>query len=148
MLPRPAAEDKGRLLREALRQAIHAKGLSLREVEQRLGLGKDYLRHLLSGRVDLKVKHALGVLEVLSLDPGTFFGEVYPPPARPAGEGPGAKAFAPGSRDPFEPASPERRHRSRSGAGWFLARKLREQGIFDDADVEAFVAELDREQEV
>jgi transcriptional regulator with XRE-family HTH domain len=130
-----AAEEKGRRLREALRRKIGGAGLSLRDVEGRIGLGRDYLRHLLSDRVDLKISHVLGMLEVLKLDPGAFFAEVYELPApvrRPA--------------EPVHPQFPSSQHRTPGGAIWFVARKLKERGILTDEDIDAFVAEFDHEQ--
>jgi transcriptional regulator with XRE-family HTH domain len=128
MSPRPATAVKGNKLVETLRQKIREAGLTLREVEERLGLGKDYLRHVLSGRVDLKLKHVLAILAVLGLDPGPFFAEVYGSPTALAGP----------PRDTLQPQLGDSQVRTRSGAAWFLARKLWEHGILTDEEIEAF----------
>jgi transcriptional regulator with XRE-family HTH domain len=120
---------KGNKLVETLRQRIREAGLTLREVEERLGLGKDYLRHVLSGRVDLKLKHVLAILEVLGLDPGPFFADVYG----------SAAALAGPPRDTLQPQLRDSQARVRSSAAWFLARKLWEHGILTDEEIEAFV---------
>jgi hypothetical protein len=65
--------------RELLRDLIELSGISRREVERRLleqDCGTD-LGRLLSGRLDLKLRHVLDIVRVLELDPGEFFGMVF-----------------------------------------------------------------------
>ncbi|MGH9361918.1 MAG: helix-turn-helix domain-containing protein [Thermoanaerobaculia bacterium] len=78
MNPSANAEQELTRLRRALRERIRDAGLSLREVETRLGMGTDYLSQLLRGSMDLKAKHLFAVLELLQVDPGEFFLELYP----------------------------------------------------------------------
>jgi hypothetical protein len=61
-------------MRKALANLIEFSGMSRREVERRLcqrGCGTD-LGRLLSGRLDLKVKHVLALCRVIELEPLEF----------------------------------------------------------------------------
>jgi hypothetical protein len=61
-------------MRETLSHLIEFSGMSRREVEQRLGqrgCGTD-LGRLLSGRLDLKMKHVLALCRVIDLEPVEF----------------------------------------------------------------------------
>ncbi|MGH9362316.1 MAG: helix-turn-helix domain-containing protein [Thermoanaerobaculia bacterium] len=78
MNPSPNAEQELTRLRRALRERIRDAGLSLREVETRLGMGTDYLSQLLRGSMDLKAKHLFAVLELLEVDAGEFFLGLFP----------------------------------------------------------------------
>lgn len=65
--------------RETLRDFIELSGLSKREVEKRLldeGCGTDMGR-LLSGRLDLKLRHILDICRVIELYPQEFFRIVF-----------------------------------------------------------------------
>jgi transcriptional regulator with XRE-family HTH domain len=59
-----------------LRQLIRAAGMSITEVERRLGQGPKSFRRVLCGEVDLKLKHIISVLEVLDIPEEKFFGLV------------------------------------------------------------------------
>jgi cyanate lyase len=56
-----------------LRDAIRAAGLTVTEVERRLGNGPKSLRRVFTGEVDLKFKHVVSVLEVIGLSQEDFF---------------------------------------------------------------------------
>ena len=68
-------------LAAALRRAVADSGRSLREVEDAIGMGRDYLSQLLRGNVDLKVKQVYAVLGAIGLAPAAFFGTLHPAPA-------------------------------------------------------------------
>jgi transcriptional regulator with XRE-family HTH domain len=136
MHPQQKGEEGGRELAEALRRKIRLAGLSYSEVERRLGMGRDYLRQLLAGRVDLKVKHVLGVLAAIGVEPADFFAELLGPPT--------LASVASRTGYAFEPEFPARLLRVQSAALWFLARKLRDKGILTDDEVESFVREFER----
>jgi transcriptional regulator with XRE-family HTH domain len=78
MKPSRPVEEQVERLRRALRHRIRDAGVSMREMEDRLGMGRDYLSQLLRGSMDLKAKHVLGVLAELGADPGEFFAELFP----------------------------------------------------------------------
>jgi transcriptional regulator with XRE-family HTH domain len=64
-------------LADVLRETIHRSKISQRQIERTLGQGKGYLSQLLSGNVDLKVKHVFAVLAVIGVEPEEFFQEIY-----------------------------------------------------------------------
>jgi hypothetical protein len=57
----PLPEVDVRHYATVLRQAIHAAGLSVTEVERRLGVGPKSLRRVFGGQVDLKLQHVVVV---------------------------------------------------------------------------------------
>lgn len=59
-------------LRELLRQAVKACGLSARQIERQVGLGNGCLERILDGRNDLRVRHILGFAELLKVPPQDF----------------------------------------------------------------------------
>jgi transcriptional regulator with XRE-family HTH domain len=126
-------QPEGRRLAEALQRKIRESGLGYSEVERRLGMGKDTLRHILSGRVELKVKHVYGVLMALGIAPPEFFAEFY-----------GLLTPLQAANQNLHPQFVPSLFRVQSAAVWFIARKLKEKGILTDAEVEAFVAEFER----
>jgi hypothetical protein len=70
---RPAVEEDVRHYAGVLRQAIRAAGLSVSEVERRLGAGPKSLRRVFSGQVDLKFKHVVAVLRIIGMPHEEFF---------------------------------------------------------------------------
>ncbi|MGH2668440.1 MAG: helix-turn-helix domain-containing protein [bacterium] len=136
MHPQQKAEDGGREVAEALRRKIRQAGLSYSEVERRLGMGRDYLRQLLAGRVDLKVKHVFGVLAALGVEPADFFAELLGPPT--------LAATAARTGYAFHPEFPASLLGVQSGVLWFLARKLKDKGLFTDDEVDSLVREFER----
>ncbi len=71
--------------RKALRLLVTIAGVSRREVRRRLLMvngGTDVTR-LLSGDLDLKIRHVLDICGVLGLHPGEFFSITYPRPSEP-----------------------------------------------------------------
>jgi transcriptional regulator with XRE-family HTH domain len=78
MDPESKGENDVDRLRRALRHRIRDAGISLRVMENRLGMGTDYLSQLLRGSMDLKAKHIFALLAELGADPGEFFLELYP----------------------------------------------------------------------
>lgn len=71
-----AAEQVEKVSR-ALQRHIKDQGLSYRDVEDRLEMGRDYLSQLLRGSVDIKLKHVMGVLLSTERPPAEFFATVY-----------------------------------------------------------------------
>ena len=82
MTPKELGEHQAEQVARALKMRIRGTGRSQREVEQQLEMGKDYLRQLLSGNMDLKLKQLFAVLAVLGEGPTEFIGSVFGfPPA-------------------------------------------------------------------
>lgn len=103
-------------------------------MEDRLGMGRNYLRQLLSGAVDLKLKHLLAVLQVLGDPPVEFLANVYgvAPAGRPQ----------PGADDLQSRAAVRALQRSTLRV---LVWKLRERGIFSEEETGRMLAQLDVE---
>src|ERR1700730_11077943 len=69
----PEVEEEVRRYAGLLRQAIRAAGLSVSEVERRLGAGPKALRRIFSGQVDLKLKHIVAILRIIGMSQEEFF---------------------------------------------------------------------------
>ncbi|HEX5761036.1 MAG TPA: helix-turn-helix transcriptional regulator [Thermoanaerobaculia bacterium] len=84
------SQDEVRQVAEGLKRKIREAGLTYKEVEERAGMGRDYLRQVLRGSVKLRFEHVLRLLHVLGVPPAEFFVEVFGPalpvplPAKPA----------------------------------------------------------------
>lgn len=81
-----------------LRAAIRALGLSVREVERRMGFSAGYLSRVLSGKVELRVDHVCGIAESIGLKPSEVFQAAFPLTFEPPSEAALKikKALAPG----------------------------------------------------
>src|ERR1044071_1706745 len=53
-------------------------GVNRQELDQRMGAGRGYSSQVLSGRMELKYRHVLAMLEALGVEPATFFGILFP----------------------------------------------------------------------
>jgi AraC-like DNA-binding protein len=73
MPERPRAEVEAQHYAGVLRQAIRAAGLSVSEVERRLGAGPRTLRRVFGGTTDLKIKHLVSVLRIIGMSQEEFF---------------------------------------------------------------------------
>jgi transcriptional regulator with XRE-family HTH domain len=69
----PEVEEEVRRYAGLLKQAIRAAGLSVSEVERRLGAGPKALRRIFSGQVDLKLKHVVAILRIIGMTQEEFF---------------------------------------------------------------------------
>lgn len=69
----PEDEQEIRYYLRILRQAIRAAGLSVTEVERRLGVGAKALRRVFSGQIDLKFRHLVVILRVIGMPHDEFF---------------------------------------------------------------------------
>lgn len=68
----PAEEDVQRIL-SLLKRAIRSSGSSQKEVDRQIGVQPGYLSQVMIGRLDLKLKHLLRVLDAIHVDPAGFF---------------------------------------------------------------------------
>lgn len=78
------SEAEVRKVAEGLKRKIREAGLTYKEVEERSGMGRDYLRQVLRGSVKLRFEHVLRLLHVLDVPPADFFAEVYGATTTPA----------------------------------------------------------------
>ena len=63
-------------LLEAIRMELIRQKISQRELERRYGWGHGYLSQILAGRVDLKVKTLLQVVQAFEIEPHEFLRRV------------------------------------------------------------------------
>ena len=77
-------DDEVRRAAKLLETLIQAVAVSPEELEKRLDVSPGYLRRLLSGAVELKLRHILAILRILEIEPSLFFQTLYPE-AGPAG---------------------------------------------------------------
>ena len=77
-------DDEVRRAASLLEALIQATGVSPEELEKRLETSPGYLGRLLSGIVELKLRHILAILRILEIEPALFFQTLYPE-AGPAG---------------------------------------------------------------
>lgn len=92
---RAVKRDLNRIL-NVLRYFIEQRGYTQLEVQETLGWGRSYISQLLKQHKALRFDQILLVLNVINVDPGEFWAEVYPPHQvrafnrRPRGRGRGA----------------------------------------------------------
>lgn len=79
----PEVEEEVRRYAALLKQAIRAAGLSVSEVERRLGAGPKALRRIFSGQVDLKLRHVIAILRIIGMSQDEFFAIASRPKQRP-----------------------------------------------------------------
>ena len=71
-------DDEVRRAARLLEALIQAAGVSIEELERRLEASPGYVGRLLSGRVELKLRHILTILRALEIEPALFFQTLYP----------------------------------------------------------------------
>ncbi|HVG09307.1 MAG TPA: hypothetical protein VNM67_16490 [Thermoanaerobaculia bacterium] len=70
-------DDEVRRAAKLLEAMIQATGTSSEELEKRLEAAPGYVGRLLSGRVELKLRHILAILRILEIEPVLFFQTLY-----------------------------------------------------------------------
>jgi transcriptional regulator with XRE-family HTH domain len=76
-------EEEVRHAARLLECLIQAAGVSEADLERRLDASSGYLRRVLSGEIELKLRHILSILRVLEIEPVLYFESLYP--AQPSG---------------------------------------------------------------
>ena len=66
-----------------LKSAIRAGGLTLKELEKRLGVSPAYLTRLFSGQIPMRVDQVAEIAEVAGLDPDEIFRLAFPAVQKP-----------------------------------------------------------------
>ncbi|MEM7586440.1 MAG: helix-turn-helix transcriptional regulator [Acidobacteriota bacterium] len=64
-----------------LRNKIRERGFTQLEVQEALAWGRSYISQLLTKQKSLRVEQVLLILNVIGVDPGEFYGELYQLPA-------------------------------------------------------------------
>lgn len=116
---------------QALKLRIRGAGRTQRQVEEQLGMGKDYLRQLLAGNMDLKLKHLFGVLAVLDVNPSEFIAGLFGYP----------QFNAPPPGPEFRPTL----NLAQRDILPVLIRTLHKRGVLTAAEAEAMLAGLEPE---
>ena len=60
-----------------LRNKIRERGFTQLEVQEALGWGRSYISQLLTKQKSLRIEQVLLILNVIGVEPGEFFGELY-----------------------------------------------------------------------
>lgn len=79
-------EDDIRRCAKMLESVVRMDGMSARQLEEKLGYGAGTVNRLFSGKIELKLRHILLILEVIGIPPSQFFREVFPEDGRPRSE--------------------------------------------------------------
>ena len=70
-------DDEVRRLARLLEALVQVERVPVRELERRLDLGGGTLNRIFSGKIELKVRHILLVLEALGIKPLAFFEQAF-----------------------------------------------------------------------
>lgn len=71
-------EEEVRQAARLLESLIQAAGASEAELERQLDVSPGYVGRVLSGEIELKLRHILSILRGLEIDPSLFFESLYP----------------------------------------------------------------------
>jgi transcriptional regulator with XRE-family HTH domain len=71
-------EDEVRQAARLLESLIQAAGVPESELERRLDVSPGYVGRVLSGEIELKLRHILSILRTLEIEPDLFFESLYP----------------------------------------------------------------------
>lgn len=63
---------------QMLKAAVRFRGVPHRKIERQMELSTGYLSRILSGKVELRVQHVLGVCQAIGLPPSAFFEAAFP----------------------------------------------------------------------
>ena len=75
---RVTIEDEVRQAARLLESLIQAAGIPETELEHRLEVSPGYVGRVLSGEIELKLRHILSILRVLEIEPALYFESLYP----------------------------------------------------------------------
>jgi transcriptional regulator with XRE-family HTH domain len=70
-------EKETRRLTNLLESLVRVKKMPVREVERRLDMAGGTMNRIFSGKIEIKLRHILAVLEVLEVPPTAFFQIAY-----------------------------------------------------------------------
>ena len=74
---RKIARDLDRML-SLLRDKMRDQGFTQLEVQDKLGWGRSYISQLVTKQKSIRLEQVLLILNVIGVDPGQFFAELYP----------------------------------------------------------------------
>lgn len=70
--------DEIRRCTKMLESVVRMSGMSARQLEERLDYGAGTVTRLFSGKIELKLRHILLILEEVGIPPSQFFREAFP----------------------------------------------------------------------
>jgi GNAT superfamily N-acetyltransferase len=76
-------EDEIRRATKLLATLVQIAGMNRQDLDRLLGQGRGYASQVLTGRVELKYRHILAILEVVDVEPAIFFRVLYTEPDEP-----------------------------------------------------------------
>lgn len=79
-------EDDLRRSAKLLESLVRMAGMSARQLEEKLGYGAGTMHRIFNGRIELKLRHILLILEAVGIPPSQFFREAFPEDERPRSE--------------------------------------------------------------
>src|SRR6476469_4553633 len=71
-------DDEVRRATKLLETVMQAAGLTRKDLDQKLGAGPGYVSQVLTGRMELKLRHIIAILRSLEVEPSVFFQTLYP----------------------------------------------------------------------
>lgn len=71
-------DDQVTRMAQMLKAAVRFTGVSHRQIEREMGLSTGYLSRILSGKVELRMQHVLGICKAIGLPAGAFFEAAFP----------------------------------------------------------------------
>jgi len=71
-------DDEVRRATKLLETVMQAAGLTRKDLDQKLGAGPGYVSQVLTGRMELKLRHVIAILRALEVEPAVFFQTLYP----------------------------------------------------------------------
>ena len=71
-------DDEVRRATKLLETVMQAAGLTRKDLDQKLGAGPGYVSQVLTGRMELKLRHIIAILRALEVEPTIFFQTLYP----------------------------------------------------------------------
>jgi len=71
-------DDEVRRATKLLETVMQAAGLTRKDLDQKLGAGPGYVSQVLTGRMELKLRHIIAILRSLEVEPAVFFQTLYP----------------------------------------------------------------------
>jgi transcriptional regulator with XRE-family HTH domain len=71
-------EEEIRQAARLLESLIQAAGVPEDELERRLDVSTGYVGRVLSGEIELKLRHILSILRALEIEPALYFESLYP----------------------------------------------------------------------
>jgi transcriptional regulator with XRE-family HTH domain len=71
-------DEEVRRATKLLETVMQAAGVTRKQLDQRLGAGPGYVSQVLTGRMELKLRHILAILRALDVEPSVYFQTLYP----------------------------------------------------------------------